>query len=92
MGYGFEQKVQKDSLVTEDEGVEFVWESEHLVERPSGQELRLLFFEPLGFGARLTLGAVAVTAGNGELTITCLMGSKFLWGVKCRKCLVPLAD
>ncbi len=23
---------------------------------------------------------------------SCIMGSKFLWGVECRKCLVPLAD
>ena len=30
---------------------------------------------------RLALGTVAVAAGNGVSTITCLMGSVLFWGV-----------
>ena len=39
-----------------------------------GQELRLALGEPFSGGAALALGAVTIAAGNGELTITCLMG------------------
>jgi hypothetical protein len=30
----------------------------------------------------LAFGAVTVFAGNGEFSITCIMGSYFLWGVR----------
>jgi len=33
--------------------------------------------EPLVAGVGLALGAVPGAAGNGDLTITCLMGSNF---------------
>jgi len=33
--------------------------------------------EPALAGLALALGAMAIAAGNGELTITCLMGSLF---------------
>ena len=37
-------------------------EGEDEMKGTGGQELGLLFFEPAGFGERLALGAVAVTA------------------------------
>lgn len=49
-GDDFEQEVQKDPFVTEDEGVEFVGERKHHMEGSGRQELSLLFLEPLSFG------------------------------------------
>lgn len=40
-----------------------MWESKNHVERPCGQELGLLFFEPLGFSEGLALGTEARAAG-----------------------------
>jgi hypothetical protein len=40
----------------------------------------------------LTLGAMAVPAGNGEISITCLMGSIFLWGVEWQKGMLHAAS
>jgi hypothetical protein len=39
------------------------------------QKLRLAACEPLGAGQRLAFGTMPVPAGNGELTITCIMRS-----------------
>ncbi len=72
MGDRIEQEGQQGFFIAEDEGVELVGESEHQMEGTRGQELGLLFFEPLGLGQRLTLGTVAVTAGvvRGVLVAT----------------------
>jgi len=51
------------------------------VEVADGQDLGLPLGYPLVAGRGLALRTMAVAAGNGELTITCLMGSIFLWGV-----------
>jgi hypothetical protein len=45
------------------------------------QQLALARLEPAKARVGLTLRAVSVSAGNGELTITCLMGSNSLWRV-----------
>jgi hypothetical protein len=44
---------------------------------PGGQEFLLARLQPAVAGLGLTLGAVPISAGNGELSITCLMGSFF---------------
>jgi hypothetical protein len=39
------------------------------------QQFRATLCEPLGARQRLALGTMAVAAGNGELSITCVMVS-----------------
>jgi hypothetical protein len=41
------------------------------------EKFRAAIFEPFGAGERLTLWAVAIGARNGEISITCVMGSFF---------------
>jgi hypothetical protein len=41
------------------------------------QKLGLASFEPLSPGKRLAFWAMAIAAGNGDLSITCVMGSLF---------------
>jgi hypothetical protein len=48
----------------------------------NGQQLLLPPPKPLLPCIGLAFWAMAVTAGNGELSITCLMGSVPLWGVR----------
>jgi hypothetical protein len=50
-----------------------------------GQEVGLARFEPALRGTALALRAMPVAAGNGDLPITCLMESNFLWGVGRQK-------
>jgi hypothetical protein len=65
------------------QGAEFRGKREGQQEVGTGQEMAALFFQP-AFGLLLmTLRATAVATGNGELSITCLMGSAPLWGVDC---------
>jgi hypothetical protein len=40
-----------------------------------------MLLQPLSFSEGLTLRTVPIPARNGELTITCVMGSIWLWGV-----------
>ena len=46
------------------------------------QEFGLTVFYPLRPGQTLALWAVAIPAANGEISISCLMGSIPLWGVQ----------
>jgi hypothetical protein len=69
------------SRVLKRQAADLLRKSEHDVEIRNGQKLCLPFGEPLGAGRGLALGAVAIAAGNGELPITCLMGSNSLWRV-----------
>src|SRR5882672_8913598 len=45
-----------------------------------GQQIGLTRLEPAARGAGLALWAMAITTRNGVHSITCLMGSVFLWG------------
>ena len=47
-----------------------------------GQQFLLPFLKPLVARSGLTLGTVPVAACNGVHSITCLMGSFLLWGVR----------
>jgi hypothetical protein len=49
------------------------------VEIADGQQLGLALGEPLACGCASALGTMPVAAGNGELTISCLMESLSLW-------------
>ena len=50
---------------------------EHDMEIFAIQKFSLTFFQPLGPGERLAFWAMPIAAGNGEISITCLMGSIF---------------
>ena len=60
---GFKEKAQANLFVGEDQTVKFVRQGKHQMEVSHRQKLRGLFFQPLGLGQGLALGAVAVTAG-----------------------------
>ena len=45
------------------------------------EKFRLPVFNPLGAGQRLTFRTVTIRTRNGEISITCFMGSISLWGV-----------
>ena len=49
------------------------------------EQLALAGLEPALPRLRLTLRTVAITARNGVHSITCLMGSNCLWGVRYSK-------
>ena len=87
-----EEQVVDHSRILESKLRERIWQGEDYVVVGNRQQLLLSRFEPLGFCQRLALGTVTVPTRNGELSITCLMGSNFLWVVGCRKCLIPLTD
>ena len=48
----------------------------------TGEQVCPLFVQPAIRLELVTLRAGAIAAGNGELSITCLMGSVSLWGVR----------
>ena len=60
---GFKQNSEQNLFVGEDQAVENVRQGKDHMEIAHRQELRGLLLKPLGFGQRLALGAVAVTAG-----------------------------
>jgi hypothetical protein len=59
-----------------------VGQSEDDMEVRHGQQFGGTRGQPPGTRVALAPGAVPVAARNGELSITCLMGSLLLWGVR----------
>jgi hypothetical protein len=57
--------------------MEFMGHREHNMEVASGQEFSLAGCQPTLARLGLALGTVAISARNGELSISCLMGSFF---------------
>ena len=60
-------------------------QGEYYVEVRNFEEFPFARGEPALARLCLILRAMPVPAGNGELTITCLMGSDLLWGVQRQK-------
>ena len=58
-------------------------QAEHHMEVRGRQEFPFSGRNPTSPCLSLTLGTVPVPAANGDLSITCLMGSISLWGVSC---------
>jgi len=54
-----------------------VRQGEHDMEIAGVEEFAFACHQPPLAGLRLTLGAVPISTRNGELTITCIMGSFF---------------
>ena len=72
---GGEQEMVKLPGIILRQEVELVRDGEDRVKVIRGQEFLFPFGEPACTCLGLALGAVPVAAGNGELSITCLMGS-----------------
>jgi hypothetical protein len=68
---------QVEGIVGKGEWRKLVWEREDDVYVWHIQKLLFAARKPLVTSVGLTLSAMAVTTRNGELTITCLMGSLF---------------
>src|SRR5271166_1768946 len=76
-GAGTKQQVVDELLVLQREWRQFMWQREDHMHVARRQKFPAARGEPLVPRVGLALGAVSVSARNGELTITCLMGSNF---------------
>jgi hypothetical protein len=76
-GAGLEEQAIEEALILIGEGRQLVREGEDHLYVAGGQEFLSARLQPAVAGLGLTLGAVPISAGNGELSITCLMGSSF---------------
>src|SRR5712664_2976774 len=74
---GVEQESEKGFLVLPDQWNEQVRHTENEMKIVHRQQFLLALREPLLASARLTLRAMPVPARNGDLSITCIMGSFF---------------
>ena len=81
VGNSAEQQVVEFDRILADECVELVGQREYDVKVTGRQQFFLPGIDPSLTGLSLALGTMAVTACNGEISITCLMGSTSLWGV-----------
>ena len=79
---GMKQQVENHLLVLQSQRRQFARQSKDGVHVSCGQQFPLPRREPAQAGVALALGAMPVAAGNGVHTITCLMGSFLLWGVR----------
>ena len=74
---GLEQQTVDHLLVLQSQRGKPTRKSEHDMDVASGQEFLATRLQPTVTGVGLTLGTVSISAGNGEIPITCLMGSFF---------------
>ena len=81
LGAAPEQQAVDDLFVLQGQGRQFVRERENDMGIARGQQFGAARVKPAVARGTLTPRAMPVPAGNGELTITCLMGSNSLWGV-----------
>ena len=80
-GGGSKQEAVQDLLVMKHQRIQFMRQCEDHVHIGDRQQFSNASGEPFIARVDLTLRAVAVATSNGELTITCLMGSNSLWRV-----------
>src|SRR6266853_6378959 len=81
LGADAEQQTIHHFLVLQGQWRQFVRESENDMGIARGQQFGTARLKPAVARVTLTPRAMAVPAGNGELSITRLMGSNSLWGV-----------
>src|SRR5271157_289080 len=72
---GPEQEIVDDLLVLQGQWGEAARKGEDDMDIGGGQEFSTPRLQPTVASEGLTLGTVSVSAGNGEISITCLMGS-----------------
>ena len=83
---GFCCGLEKDAIdylliLVSDRGDLFRHRKDHM-EIGDIQKLGLPVLDPLRPRQTLAFGAVSIATTNGELSITCVMGSNSLWGVE----------
>ena len=83
VGHGAEQQVVQFDFVLADEGVQVMRQSEHDMEVRGLKKFPLSGRDPTLPCLGLTLGAMPIATRNGDLSITCFMGSISLWVVSC---------
>ena len=74
---GAEQEVVDDLLILQGQPRQLMWDGEDDVNIVDRQQFLAAPGEPLVASVGLALWAVPGAAGNGEISITCLMGSIF---------------
>jgi hypothetical protein len=76
-GAASEQQTIDDLFVLQGQRRQFVRQCENDMGVARGQQFGAPCVQPAVAGIALAPGAMPVSAGNGELSITCLMGSLF---------------
>jgi hypothetical protein len=89
---GGEQQIVEQPWVAHRQHVEFVRGGEDNVAVAGGEKFSFPRRQPAFPRLCLALRTVPVAAGNGEIPITCLMGSLSLWGVEQQKGLLHMAS
>ena len=79
---GAKQESVDDLLVLQCEPRKVVRQSKDDMEITDVQQFLLPFGQPAVAGVGLAFWAMPISTRNGELSITCLMGSLSLWGVE----------
>ena len=74
---GAKQEIVEDLLVLQDQRGQMTWKREDYMDVARWEKLLATCCEPAITSSGLTLRAVSISTGNGELTITCIMGSFF---------------
>src|ERR1039458_4677987 len=78
LGACVKKQVVDEPLVLQCEWGQFSGQSEHSMDIASGQQFPFARLKPALARVALATRAMSVSAGNGELSITCIMGSFLL--------------
>src|ERR1700756_4810948 len=79
---GAEQKIVDDLLVLQHQWGQAAWECEDHVHVARGEKFSSARSNPSFPSGGLTLRAVAISAANGVLSVSCIMESNFYWRVR----------
>jgi hypothetical protein len=79
---GVKQQVEDHLLVLQSHWRQSTRQGEYRVDVASGQEFPFPRREPAQAGVALAPRTMPVATRNGVLSITCVMGSFLLWGVR----------
>ena len=82
---GSEQEIVDDFLVLQNQRSQMTRKREDHMHVLRRKKFPATLLQPTFASARLTLWAVPISTGNGELPITCIMGSFFLRGAAQQK-------
>ena len=78
---GAKQKAVDFTLVLQRQRSQLMRQCEDYMDIAGGQKVPAARIEPAVRGVGLTLRTMPISTRNGEISITCLMESNFLWGV-----------
>ena len=89
LGAGMKEQLVDEPLVLECEQGQFPRQGEDGMDIACGQQFPLARLKPAQARVALASGTMPVSARNGELSITCLMGSFLLWRVRRQERMQP---